>query len=111
VGAKTTAHTTFLGDLPFLLRQIPLPTPTLTLWHLLSKEFVILAVVSFCIAAPPIAYFIMHNWLQNYAYWSPIPWWAFLGKGIGSMIIVLITVSAQAFKVAVSSPVKSLRTE
>jgi putative ABC transport system permease protein len=58
-----------------------------------------------------IAYFIMHNWLQNYAYWSPIPWWAFLGKGIGSIIIVLITVSAQAFKVAVSSPVKSLRTE
>jgi putative ABC transport system permease protein len=53
----------------------------------------------------------MHNWLQNYAYWSPIPWWAFLGTGIGSIIIVLITVSAQAFKVAASNPVKSLRTE
>ena len=34
-------------------------------WNLLSKDFVKLVIISFIIAVP-LAYYFMHNWLQNY---------------------------------------------
>ncbi len=80
------------------------------LWHLLSKEFVMLIIISLFIAAPT-AYYFMHNWLQNYQYRTEISWWVFVGAGIGAMVITLLTVSFQAIKAAIANPVKSLRTE
>jgi putative ABC transport system permease protein len=80
------------------------------LWQLLSKEFVVLVVIS-CLIAIPIAYYLMSNWLQNYSYRTGIPWWAFALSGVGALVITLLTVSFQAVKAAVANPVKSLRTE
>jgi ABC-type antimicrobial peptide transport system permease subunit len=80
------------------------------LWQLLSKEFVILVFVSLLIATP-IAYYFMHNWLQNYSYRTTLSWWIFIAAGVGAIIITLITVSFQAIKAALANPVKSLRTE
>jgi ABC-type antimicrobial peptide transport system permease subunit len=82
----------------------------LSVWNLLSKEFVILVIIALCIAIP-VAYYFMHNWLQNYQYRTGISWWIFVSAGVGALAITLLTVSFQAIKAATSNPVKSLRTE
>ena len=82
----------------------------LNLWSLLSKDFVLLVIVSFLIASP-LAYYFMHNWLQKYDYRSEISWWIFAASGFGAMAIALLTVSYQAVKAALTNPVKSLKTE
>ncbi|MBB6005315.1 ABC transporter permease [Arcicella rosea] len=80
------------------------------LWQLLSKDFVMLVMISFLIATP-IAYYFMNGWLKNYEYRSEISWWIFAASGFGALIITLLTVSYQAVKAASANPVKSLRTE
>jgi putative ABC transport system permease protein len=77
---------------------------------LLLKDFIKLVVVAFIIASP-IAWFIMHGWLQNYAYRIHIRWWLFIATGLLAVFIALATISLQALKAAVSNPVKSLRSE
>jgi putative ABC transport system permease protein len=80
------------------------------LWGLLSKDFVLLVIISLVIATP-IAYYFMHNWLQNYQYHSNIAWWIFALTAAGTMAITLLTVSYQSIKAALANPVKSLKTE
>ena len=77
---------------------------------LLSKDFIKLVIVAFIIASP-VAWFVMHNWLQDFAYRIHISWWVFALAGILSVFIALATISFQAIKAAVANPVKSLRTE
>ncbi|WP_209401821.1 FtsX-like permease family protein [Pseudozobellia sp. WGM2] len=82
----------------------------LNLWRMLSKDFVLLVLIS-CTIAIPLIYHFMHRWLQNYEYRMVISWWVF-GLAIGgALLITLLTVSFQAIKVASVNPVKSLRTE
>jgi len=83
---------------------------SMNLWGLLSKEFVVLTIISFLVAIP-VAYYSMHNWLQNYNYRTNISWWVFAMSGTGAFLITLITISFQSIKAAVANPVKSLRTE
>jgi len=80
------------------------------LWQLLSKDFVMLVIISLFIAVP-VAYYFMYNWLQNYQYRTQLSWWIFVGAGVGALLITLLTVSFQAIKAAIANPVKSLRTE
>jgi len=82
----------------------------LNLWGLLSKEFIILVIISFIIATP-IAYYLMHSWLQNYQYRTELSWWIFAAAGTGALVITMLTVSFQSIKAALANPVKSLRTE
>jgi len=77
---------------------------------LLSKDFIRLIIIAFIIASP-VAWFIMHNWLQDFAYRINISWWIFFAAGLLAVIIALTTISFQAIKAAVANPVKSLRTE
>jgi putative ABC transport system permease protein len=77
---------------------------------LLSKDFVRLIVVSFLIASP-IAWYVMHNWLEGFAYRIPISWWIFPGAGMLACFIALGTVGFQTMKAAAANPVKSLRSE
>jgi ABC-type antimicrobial peptide transport system permease subunit len=83
---------------------------TYNLWRLLSKDFVVLVVLS-CFIAVPISYYFLYNWLQDYQYRTEISWWIFVAAGAGALIITLLTVSFQAIKAAVGNPAKSLRTE
>jgi len=78
--------------------------------HLLSKEFLTLLLVAFIIASP-VAWWVMHNWLQDFSYRIGISWWMFILSGGIAFIIALVTVSFEAIKAAVANPVKSLRTE
>ncbi|HTQ66805.1 MAG TPA: ABC transporter permease [Puia sp.] len=78
--------------------------------YLLSREFTLLIIIAFLIAAP-IAYYIMHNWLQNYSYRITLGVSIFAMAITGSIIIAWITVGYRAVKAAMANPVKSLRTE
>jgi len=78
--------------------------------YLLSREFTLLIIMAFVIAAP-VAYYIMNKWLQNYTYRIPLTASIFLFAIIGSIIIAWITVGQRAITAAMANPVKSLRTE
>jgi putative ABC transport system permease protein len=77
---------------------------------LLSKDFIKLVIVAILIAVP-IAWYILHNWLQDFAYHIAISWWIFGLAGVLAVIIALATISFQSVKAATANPVKSLRSE
>lgn len=80
------------------------------LWRLLSVDFIMLVTVSLLIATP-VAWYLMHNWLQHFDYRSAISGWIFIMTGFGAITITLLTVSIQTIKAALMNPVKSLKTE
>jgi putative ABC transport system permease protein len=82
----------------------------LNLWGLLSGEFVRLVSLSLVIGGP-IAFAVMHSWLQNYQYRAALSWWIFALTAIGAIGITLLTVSYQAIRTALANPVNSLRAE
>jgi len=77
---------------------------------LLSREFVLLVMLSTVIAAP-LAGWAMHRWLQDYAYRASMPWWIYVVAGITAVVIALLTVSLQTIRAAKANPVESLRVE
>ncbi len=80
------------------------------LWSLLSKDFVLLVIIS-CLIAGPIAYYFLNDWLQKYEYRTGIAWWVFAAASAGALGITLLTVSFQAIRAALMNPVKSLKSE
>lgn len=80
------------------------------LWQLLSKDFMLLVLLSLIIATP-LSYYFMHQWIENYTYRAEISWWIFAVAGLGAILITLLTVSFQAIRAAVANPVKSLKNE
>jgi ABC-type antimicrobial peptide transport system permease subunit len=78
--------------------------------YLLSKELTVLIIIAFVISAP-IAWYIMHKWLQNYTYRIPLGASIFILAIISSIVIAWITVAHRAIKAALANPVKSLRSE
>jgi ABC-type antimicrobial peptide transport system permease subunit len=79
-------------------------------WMLLSREFVILVVLS-CLIAAPIAFYFMHGWLQTYDYRIGIGPGVFVASGAAAIVVTVVTVSLQAIKAALMNPVNSLRSE
>jgi putative ABC transport system permease protein len=77
---------------------------------MLSKDFLKLVLISIVIASP-LAWLVMDNWLQDFAFRVNIKWWVFAVAGLSALLIALATVSFQAIKAALSNPVKSLRSE
>jgi putative ABC transport system permease protein len=82
----------------------------ISLWGLLSKDFLVLVFISFFIAIP-VASFVMNKWLLNYQYHTTIPVWVFVATAVAALFITLATVSYQSIKAALMNPVKSLKTE
>ncbi|MFI5160442.1 MAG: ABC transporter permease [Sphingobacteriales bacterium] len=79
-------------------------------WVLLSKDFVVLVIISCMVASPPALYFLK-NWLEKYQYHVSIGLGVFVASGIAAIVITLVTISFQAIKAALANPVKSLRSE
>ncbi len=77
---------------------------------LLSKDFLLLVLVAFAVAAP-VGWWAMHRWLEDFAYRTALSWWVFLLAGCLAIVTALLTVSVQAFKAATANPVDSLRNE
>jgi len=78
--------------------------------QLLSREFLLLVLISIAIATP-LAWWAMHNWLQDFAYRVSLGWWVFAIAGLLALVIALATISVQALRAALVNPVKNLRTE
>lgn len=80
------------------------------LWQMLSRDFVLLVIISSMISIP-IAWYFMSDWLKNYKYHTEMSWWIFAATAGGALVITLLTVSFQAIRAALLDPVKSLRSE
>ncbi|HTH57794.1 MAG TPA: ABC transporter permease [Cyclobacteriaceae bacterium] len=78
--------------------------------RLLTQNFLKLVIISFLLAAPT-AWYVMSIWLQDFVYRADVTWDIFALAGVLSMMIALGTVSYQAIRAALASPVTSLRSE
>ncbi|WP_149274589.1 ABC transporter permease [Pareuzebyella sediminis] len=87
-----------------------LGSSTVAIVSLVTKDFLILVVVAL-LAACPIAYFFMNDWLLQFTYRIDMGWTAFVVAGVLAILVALVTISVQAIKAANTNPVKSLRTE
>lgn len=81
-----------------------------SLWKMLSKDFVVLVVIS-CVIAIPLAWYSLHQWLQQFEYRTQISWWIFVAAAVGALVITLLTVSYQSIKAAIMNPLGSLKAE
>jgi putative ABC transport system permease protein len=78
--------------------------------RLISKDFIILIVISIIIAVPA-AYYIMSNWLENYVYRTKIGLSLLFGASLLTIVITFITISFKAYQAAFLNPANSLKTE
>jgi putative ABC transport system permease protein len=77
---------------------------------MLNKNFVIMVIIAFVIAAP-IGWYALHKWLQTFAYRTELSWWIFGLAGILAFVIALLIVSWQSWRAATKNPVEALRYE
>jgi ABC-type antimicrobial peptide transport system permease subunit len=77
---------------------------------LLSKDFIKLVIISILVASP-VAWYIMHSWLQDFSYRVNISWWIFFIAGLVAVFIALAAISFHAIRAAIENPVKALRSE
>lgn len=83
---------------------------TSSLVRLLSKDFLLLVLIAMVIASP-LAWWLMDNWLENFAYRIDMQWWIFVITGLIALGIAFFTVSLQSVKAALANPVDSLKSE
>jgi putative ABC transport system permease protein len=83
---------------------------SIEIFSMLSREYVIWVLISIIIACP-IAWYIMHRWLQSFAYKISISWWIFALAGIAALLIAYLTVGWQSYRAAYKNPVEALRYE
>lgn len=81
-----------------------------TITLLLSKDFIKLVVIAFILTAP-LSWFLLNQWLQNFAYRINIPLWTFAVSGTLVTLIAFFAVGLQSIKAALSNPVESIKIE
>jgi putative ABC transport system permease protein len=77
---------------------------------LLTVDFTNLILIAAVIACP-VSYYLMHKWLQNFAYRTGISWWIFALTILLSCLVALATIGYQSYKAASTNPVDTLRAE
>lgn len=77
---------------------------------MLSKDFFMMVLIALAVGSP-LAYYLVNNWLQTFAFHIDIGWEVFVLAGVASLVIALVTVSFQAIKAGIANPVDSLRNE
>jgi putative ABC transport system permease protein len=77
---------------------------------LMTRSFLRLVLLAAVIAAP-LAWYFMHQWLQDYAYRTNIHWWTFVLTSLVALVIAYLTIGVQVLRAARSNPVENLRTE
>jgi len=82
----------------------------ITLVYSLSVDYLLLVAAGLVIAVP-VAWIVMDKWLQSFAYRTAINWWIFGIAGFLALLVAFFTVGRQAWKAAMTSPVKNLRSE
>lgn len=81
-----------------------------SVFQLLTWNFVKLVLIAFLIAAP-LGWYLMNQWLQDYAYKIEMSWGIFIVSGAAALLIAVLTISYQSLKAALMNPVNSLRSE
>ncbi|MBZ4191477.1 ABC transporter permease [Niabella beijingensis] len=102
-------HTTNSRTREIGVRKV-LGAPVKQIVALLSKEFIVLVVLAFLIAAP-VAWWAGHKWLENYAYKTTMNWWVFVFSGMLMLVFAVLTLSIKTVQAATANPVKALRSE
>ncbi|MGB5941778.1 MAG: ABC transporter permease [Leeuwenhoekiella sp.] len=82
----------------------------MNLMVLLVKDFVVLVLVAFLVAAP-LAYYFTSQWLQDYPYRTQLNVTIFIAAGLIAVIIAVLTIGLKTLQAARQNPVNSLRTE
>ncbi|MDR2232373.1 MAG: ABC transporter permease [Tannerella sp.] len=77
---------------------------------LFNMTFIKWFVAAFVVAVP-IAYYFMNQWLQTFAYRTPLSWWVFALAGAATLAITLTVISWQCWRVASENPANTVRTE
>jgi len=77
---------------------------------MLSKDFTRWVLIANVIAWP-ITWYVMSQWMQNYAYRINIRWWMCLLAGGLALLIALLTVGYQSIRAATANPADSIRYE
>jgi putative ABC transport system permease protein len=77
---------------------------------MLNMAFLKWVAIAFIVACP-VAWYVLHKWLENFAYKTSLSWGIFALAGIIALGIALITVSWQTWKAATRNPVEALRYE
>ncbi|RRB02552.1 ABC transporter permease [Larkinella rosea] len=77
---------------------------------LLSQDFLKLVLIAIALATP-VGWYVMRQWLMDFAYKIDIDWWVFALAGSLALLIALLTVIFQSVKTALMNPVQSLRAE
>lgn len=77
---------------------------------ILSREFVLLIVISFAVSTP-ISYYIISKWMEDFAYKTDISWWIYVLGGVLSIIIALVSISVKVWKASGANPIESLKYE
>jgi putative ABC transport system permease protein len=87
-----------------------LGSSALCLVQLLSKKFVVLVLISFLLACPLAAY-VMDQWLEQFAYRTPLSAWIFIVSGLLCLTVAILTVGLKSWKVANINPAQALKFE
>ncbi len=82
----------------------------MNIMNLISKDYIVLVVISFAVAVP-ISYYFMDQWLEGYKYHVPITWWILIVPGAVALGIAMITLSGKLIKAASRNPADTLKYE
>jgi Predicted permease. len=77
---------------------------------MLNRSILIQLVIAFVVAVP-LAYYVVHRWLEQFPYKTPISWWVFALAGLLIFIITVVTVSLHSYKAAATNPVDAVKGE
>jgi ABC-type antimicrobial peptide transport system, permease component len=77
---------------------------------LLCKEFLLLVGIAFVLSVP-IAWYLIEEWIQGFAYKTTLSWWVFMSSGVGMVLVALAVIGTRTYRTANINPVESLRSE
>jgi putative ABC transport system permease protein len=80
------------------------------LWRMVSKDFVVLVLIS-CVIALPLAYYLATQWVSRYSYHIDISWLILVFGAFCIISITLLTVSWHTWQAAKMNPVRSLKAD
>jgi putative ABC transport system permease protein len=78
--------------------------------RMLNLGFIKYVALAFLVAVP-VAWYVMHRWLERFAYRTPIAWWVFALAGLGVVLLSVLSVTLQSWRAATANPVEAIKIE